>query len=386
MILIENKTNYDFNKIILTAKRENNNKRKFLLVNMYQAKHIPVSPDLAYNMFYKLGEEIYNKYKNENVLVIGFAETATAIGAVIAKVFGKKTYYIHTTREEFKNIKNIADFNEEHSHATEQKLFCDIWYDIIKDIDRIIFAEDEITTGKTILNFVDNLIKSNSLKSNIKFTAASIVNGMSKENECIFENKNVNFDYLIKINNNNIENKIGNIEIDKSLDFDCTDVIEKKDIEVIEIRGKQQPRTGILSSEYEIKTNDMINSIFEYINKETLKNKKVLVIGTEEFMYPVIKTANKILSQCSPLSVSTHSTTRSPIIPFKKEGYPIYKRYKILSLYDSKRITYIYNLDCYDKVIVITDSEEKFNLGIYSLYKALKLNNCNDISFFRWVN
>ena len=62
------------------AKRYNNPKRSYLLVNPLQAKHIPVSPAAALEMMGALGDQVAAKYP-EARLVIGFAETATAIGA-----------------------------------------------------------------------------------------------------------------------------------------------------------------------------------------------------------------------------------------------------------------------------------------------------------------
>ena len=69
------------------AKRYNNPKRSYLLVNPLQAKHIPVSPAAALEMMGALGDQVAAKYP-EARLVIGFAETATAIGAAVAARLG----------------------------------------------------------------------------------------------------------------------------------------------------------------------------------------------------------------------------------------------------------------------------------------------------------
>lgn len=66
--------------IIAIAKRENNAKRKFLVVNKYQGKHVPVSPDLPFKMFSALADLVAERCKGERLLLIGFAETATTIG------------------------------------------------------------------------------------------------------------------------------------------------------------------------------------------------------------------------------------------------------------------------------------------------------------------
>ena len=76
------------------AKRYNNPKRSYLLVNPLQAKHIPVSPAAALEMMGALGDQVAAKYP-EARLVIGFAETATAIGAAVAARLGPDCLYVH---------------------------------------------------------------------------------------------------------------------------------------------------------------------------------------------------------------------------------------------------------------------------------------------------
>ena len=142
-----------YEKMIAIAKRENNPKRDFLIVNKFQGKHIPVSPTKAIDLFSKLAEKIKT---SKNSLVIGFCETATAIGFQIAKEL--KLPYIHTTRENYADS-DAMFFSEEHSHATEQKLLKDGFDEIIDKLEEIIFVEDEITTGKTVLNIIDSFKK-----------------------------------------------------------------------------------------------------------------------------------------------------------------------------------------------------------------------------------
>ena len=67
--------------LVRIARRENNTKRSYLVVNPLQGKHIPVSPKRALKLFADLADTIRNAYAGERLLLIGFAETATAIGA-----------------------------------------------------------------------------------------------------------------------------------------------------------------------------------------------------------------------------------------------------------------------------------------------------------------
>ena len=124
------------------AKRFNNQKRTYLLVNPLQAKHIPVSPKASLGMMKALGDMLANKYPDTK-LVIGFAETATAIGAVVAESFSSKCVYIHTTRENVSGVVQWVQFMEEHSHATEQSLVGDNLSAWISATDSVVFVDDE---------------------------------------------------------------------------------------------------------------------------------------------------------------------------------------------------------------------------------------------------
>lgn len=72
---------YQERDLVKIAKRENNSKRNYLVVDPLQGKHVPVTPSAALNLFKNLAAEIQGKYEGERLLLIGFAETATAIGA-----------------------------------------------------------------------------------------------------------------------------------------------------------------------------------------------------------------------------------------------------------------------------------------------------------------
>ena len=168
--------NYQQKDLVRIAKRENNTKRSYLVVDPLQGKHVPVEPSKALNLFKSLAEKLQGKYEGERLLLIGFAETATAIGAQAAITL--ETKYIQTTREVIPDARYLF-FSEAHSHATEQKLVKDDIDRVINDIDRIVFIEDEVTTGNTIMNIIKIITKEYQKKT--KFAVASLLNGMTEE-------------------------------------------------------------------------------------------------------------------------------------------------------------------------------------------------------------
>ena len=137
--------------LVAIAKRENNPKRSYLVVNRLQGKHIPAVPAETFAMFQSLAAVCQKEYADTRVLVIGFAETATAIGVTVAVALGAD--YIQTTREDIAGAEYLY-FSEEHSHATEQRLVKEGLEAAIARAERILFVEDEVTTGRTILNII----------------------------------------------------------------------------------------------------------------------------------------------------------------------------------------------------------------------------------------
>lgn len=71
---MEHKIEYVENDLVRIAKRENNMRRKYLVVNPLQGKHVPVVPSKALKLFTDLADVFRNEYKNEKLLLVGFAQ------------------------------------------------------------------------------------------------------------------------------------------------------------------------------------------------------------------------------------------------------------------------------------------------------------------------
>lgn len=356
------------------AKRENNNKRKYLVVNRFQGKHVPATPSKTLEMFDCLAEKVIKEYKNEKVLLIGFAETATAIGARLAVKTGFG--YIQTTRENIDSTEYLY-FTESHSHATEQKLVKTDLDKILDKTDRIIFIEDEITTGNTILKIIQ-IIK-NMYSGKLRFSVASILNGMDKESVSKYDSLNITMNYLLKTDHSNYE-QIADKYIGDGKYYPVFREEGNINIKEYEVNGYINARRLTYGDTYKNACEFLYSRIKEQINID--KKGTMLVIGTEEFMYPAIYAA--YMFEKSGFTVKCHSTTRSPIEVSKEEEYPLHTRFELYSVYDDNRRTFIYDLDKYDKIIVITDSSNKSVKGINSLINAILKCGNTDITLIRW--
>ena len=378
---------YKEKDLVRIAKRENNNKRSYLVVDPLQGKHVPVEPSKALNLFKSLAEKLQGKYEGERLLLIGFAETATAIGAQAAITLGTK--YIQTTREVIPDVSYLF-FSEAHSHATEQKLVKDDIDRVINETDRIVFVEDEVTTGNTIMNIIRIIRREYQRK--IKFAVASLLNGMTEEYLKIYREEEIELHYLVKTDHSGYSaiaekyhcdglsiRAIQEDHTQEKLAVSIQDKIWNELPHIISIPGWMNARRFVDAKQYETACKKLAETVIAETSVK--QGERVLVIGTEEFMYPALLTGQEI--EKIGCDVRCHSTTRSPIAVSTEEEYPLHCRYELCSLYDPERKTFIYDLENYDRVIVMTDSALASLKGLETLIYALRMKNEN-ISVIRW--
>lgn len=397
---------------IAVEHRQANKKRDFLFVNRYQGKHIPCSPsDVA-----RIAEEMSNAVEREEaildedkVIVVGFAETATALGYYVGSTLVEDGYNIglitQTTREKVdrqlvenknSNIGKYEEvyFSEVHSHATEQKIIIrEDAAEIFKEATYILFVEDEISTGNTIINACKALKK---YAPNARYGVVSYCNWQTVENQERFEENKIDRMFVVsgilkeEPNKEVITGKARTISVASALNMfnSFRTGITSEDIESLEEIIKAT--SHMIDSELGEMLKDTEADVKELNEEEceTLGRVKanIEVIGTEEFMYVPIKIANE-LAKLGKYAVETHSTTRSPIDISEKDtqtfsrGTELTTRMEVSSVYDKDRQTYIYNLADYttgvpNVCVVITDGNkteelEKELMGIYGEGRVL---------------
>ncbi|MBQ9142216.1 MAG: phosphoribosyltransferase domain-containing protein [Lachnospiraceae bacterium] len=364
---------YSESDLVRIAKRENNTKRNYLVVNRLQGKHIPVKPSAAVEMFQELAEALKGAYVGENLLLVGFAETATAIGAAVAVELGTK--YIQTTREIIPEAEYIF-FSEEHSHATEQKLVKNDMDLCMKEMDRIVFVEDEVTTGKTILNIIGMLEKL--YPGEVKYSVASLLNGMDDTALQLYADKGIRLHYLVKTNHDAYGVVAEQFAGDGTY-VACDTGKPQFMVTELHMGGAMNARRLVDANGYKEACETLWGQLEGSLYKEL--SGKVLVLGTEEFMYPALYVARRLEEK--GLEVYSHATTRSPIAVSSEQEYPLHVRYELCSLYDRERVTFLYDIDAYDVVFIITDARAEQQEGLNSLINAVRQRN-NKIFCIRW--
>lgn len=341
---------YDQKDLLRLAKRYQNTKRSYLLVNPLQAKHLAVSPKKALAMMAELGKILYQNHP-EAKLIIGFAETATAIALRAALNFPDDVYFLHTTREILSG--DCLNFKEEHSHAVEQRLYLS---GDLPQTEEIILIDDEISTGKTIRNMVSQIRQECPAYQNAKFIAASVINRVSEENLNLLEQENIFCEALCKLENLDYTSQISRFHVtepegipfSEKMPYHC----------VISRNPLPECRTPHQLKEYREAYLSFMTSVLKELRPILAGKKKILVLGTEECMYPALFLGNTL--EEFELSVRCHATTRSPIGICQDENYPIQQGCTLSGFYDSSRKTYIYNIKAdqsAEAVLIVTDSK-----------------------------
>ena len=377
-VLNETRT-YGTDVLMRLAKRVNNPKRSYLLVNPLQGKHIPIPPDEALAMMQALGRTAKEKFVGQP-LVIGFSETATAIGAVVAQEISGQCVYLQTTREKDEMVNKWVYFSEEHSHATEQKLCGDYLDERISDSDYVLLVDDEISTGKTILNIVSAIRKACPAAMGKKFVVASLINRVDKEAIKAFDDQGISFVFLLHLGSEDYEEKVRNFTVHEASDpYTSDNSTDDPNVNNLATTIRSAHR-GVVIEEYAEECQKAIAEILHAVDISDADS--VLILGTEEFMYPALQLGYQLQKLSIGRSVMFHATTRSPIGIGTDNGYPITNGIRLHSMYEKDRVTYLYNLCRYDKAIVFSDSHRFVREAVIDLQRGLEEQYCSKVYFF----
>ncbi|TFV88573.1 phosphoribosyltransferase domain-containing protein [Blastococcus sp. CT_GayMR16] len=138
-----------------------NPRRAQLLVSRLLGKHIPAPVEDVLGAAHALGGLVRGVCRDRTPVVVGFAETATALGHAVAAVSGAEggaAPYVHTTRRPAPEGARPVQFLEEHSHATDQTLALlpdGVVGDAAMGADvPLVLVDDEISTGTTAMNAI----------------------------------------------------------------------------------------------------------------------------------------------------------------------------------------------------------------------------------------
>ncbi|WP_251552368.1 phosphoribosyltransferase family protein [Neobacillus muris] len=390
----ENPYNLKIDQLFAMAARINK-KRSFLFVSKVLGKHLPINPHkglaaaallAARFMEHVKGADctqrqallslFYNEERFTSVpfipasvspVIIGFAETATALGHAFFDCFQAADYF-HTTREELAERKPDITFEEEHSHATSHR--CYIPLEILQNGREIVLVDDEMTTGKTALNIIQSIHARFPRK---EYTVVSILDWRSEENRQQFSRIEQKFE--IKIHTVSLLS--GNVRVrelkelpplaEKNMMAEKPELlIESLDLSAFftpiqfssikeENRApfiKETGRFGLASDENKRLYQTIVRA-GEFLSSQRHGN-RTLCLGTGEFIYLPMRLAAEMGS-----GIFYQSTTRSPIFVANEAGYGARYGLAFPSPEDNDIAHFVYNIPPghYDEIFIFFERE-----------------------------
>lgn len=328
------------NEIFSLAKRDNNPRRDYLIVNKAQSKHYPSDPRDTVELCDEMGEKMRNIYPDGKCMTIVFAETAIGIGALAASALGERCFLISTTRERLPEYRTYISFEESHSHAPVHKL-CDRGDIDFASLGHIFIIDDELTTGNTVKALAKRLCETCSAKITAHAFAAS--------RESIAALKDIGIDVYAKYT----YDKITETNFPNNFSEDEPTVSRAPEFS-IELNSLYDIREGANCVKLFGECERLCGEIAERLESVLAQVKSIEVIGTEELCLPPIALGNMLSRR--GFDVRVHGVTRSPILPSEDKDYPIRKRSVLRSLYERERTVFLYNSEKRDLSIVMTDA------------------------------
>ncbi|WP_036770315.1 phosphoribosyltransferase family protein [Pontibacillus halophilus] len=394
-----------------------NKKRAYLFVSPVLGKHIPVSPyrslltgallaarltEVVYDEPFPHRDELIRAFQQEHEeqviykqvqesrfslpersLFIGFAETATALGQSVFEHF-TNARYVHTTREDLVGIAPTLNFQEEHSHATDQRCYGE---EEFTHDGPVVLVDDEITTGKTALNIIRTMQETYPRST---YVVLSILDWRSEEHQQRF--RSVEEEQGITIHEVSLLK--GTMESQGEVLLSNEPASESIDGETSVQEITAQPFKAFHSDRYVLSTNGVgevserpylsntgrfglsesdqlaleeAAASFGLYLRNVRKGSKTLCLGTGEFMYIPMKLASYMGE-----GVQYQSTTRSPIHLADKKGYAVQAKLTYKSPEDRSVQHFLYNMhpNQYDEVFVFLErsrSEEEMKSFLEAL-------------------
>lgn len=346
-----------------------NPRRAHLIVSRVLAKHIPVDGCRAVTFGHLLANEVSGalRHAQRGVVVIGFCETATGLGHLVAE--GLDAPYVHTTRDRRNDAPVWIEFAEPHSHAPAH-LILSAAAPLIQTAGVIVLVDDELSTGTTALNLIRAIeaaspgksyilatlldlrptqerddLTSNAHAAGLDVRCVSLISGtVTVADDAIDRVRN-----LVSANNW-VRSPLSDVGGFRRLDVDC----------VPDGRMGVQPRTHL----------GAVDTITTWLERNLPNDGRVLVVGTEETMFIPIKVA-------AQYGCDVQSTSRSPVVVGQfDDDYPVRSGVTFASCYDPSVPAYLYNglsgegTRSYDHIVVMCDRTSA-ELGVLQAHDGL---------------
>lgn len=319
-----------------------NPRRAHLIVSFLLGKHMPVPAEVPLAAAAALGALVRGEL-DHTPYVLGFAETATALGHGVARVCstaGGQAPYAHTTRRTLPSGADVLCFEEEHSHAVEQVLAIGDDTALCDPGRALVFVDDELSSGRTAVNAVrvlqerwprETYVLASLLDVRTSAQRAANVAEVAELGACL----------------RSVALVEGSVHLPPELPARAAQLIAAAPEPAVSVRARvpvvrwELSMTAPLTGAYGWQAPDeqALRAAVALVASRLDLPGSVLVLGDEEFLY-----AGQLLAQALGPQVCTSSTTRSPGLVVDEPGYPLRTVISFGATDDADRAAFAYNV------------------------------------------
>ncbi|MEU8796796.1 phosphoribosyltransferase family protein [Spirillospora sp. NPDC048819] len=346
-----------------------NPRRAHLLVSAVLGKHVPTDPRLVYGSGLLLGELVRARLRGEepsqpgsllpdalrgvpgraaglrdllrapqtpvDAIVLGYAETATALGHSVADALGG-AYYLHSTRRPVAGFAMYGGFEEEHSHATSHLLLPADSAALDRDVPMVL-VDDELSTGRTVLNTIAAL---HTARPRDHYVLAALVDLRGPADRARMDELAARLGTRIDavaLAGGHVDLPEDILETGEALVADlsarATPAHEAAATFAVSRLGLEWPtglpdggRHGFLPEHRTRLEKDLARMADATAAGLGNGPSRVLVLGFEELMYAPLRLAEALADALPGVDVRYSTTTRSPVLAVDDPGYAIRTR------------------------------------------------------------
>lgn len=278
------------------------------------------------------------------VIVLGYAETATSLGHLVADQLGAR-WYLHSTRRPVPGVPLAATFEEGHSHATSH-LLLPIPATLLNSDGPLVLVDDEISTGRTARATIAELHR---LHPRPHYVLAALIDLRDAASEYEMAGLAARLNTRIDV----VSLARGEVELPAGLAARVAASIGRagpgapfvaaqapdrsggptEPVRVVEIPWPAELPDGgrhgwsfAHAALADAAVQRATQALRPHLGESPGHRKRILVVGTEEFMYLPLR-ISLALSGDARFDVEFQSTTRSPVHPMDLAEYPIRRGY-----------------------------------------------------------
>ncbi|WP_346045969.1 phosphoribosyltransferase family protein [Actinomadura chokoriensis] len=343
-----------------------NPRRAHLLVSAVLGKHVPTDPRLVYGSGLLLGDLVRARLRGEDAahpgsllpdalggapgaaarlrdlmraprvpvdaIVLGYAETATALGHSVADALGG-AYYLHSTRRPVPGFATYGGFEEEHSHATSHLLLPADAAMLDRDVP-VVLVDDELSTGRTVLNTIEAL---HAVRPRDHYVLAALVDlrgpGDRARMDDLADRLGTRID-AVALAGGHVELPEGILAAGQALVAGlCGDSAVPDGPPFKVTRAELEWPAGLpdggrhgFQPEHRARLEKDLARMADVLAAELDAVSRVLVLGFEELMYAPLRLAEALADALPSVDVRYSTTTRSPVLAVDDPGYAIRTR------------------------------------------------------------